>query len=252
MLKNIIHALATAARRLFGDWRALSVFFLLYLALLLLLYWFFTTGVATIMQVLLTFIVAVIAPLLFFVIQALSVSYTTGETRIGELLRHALKSSWKLLIVSLPLVLLAWLIAYLLNQIFYSETSLSKWAETSVGAFRVLLFYIALPLVAIHLWIAANREGLGAALKGVWRNLARALSLRSLLTYLTGFVLFAVIPYFLFFTRTSSKNAWLEMSLLGARLALGLLIVFFGWVLTVGALAKISSDETAANAPGQL
>jgi hypothetical protein len=201
------------------------------------------------MQVLLTFVVAVIAPLLFFVIQALSVSYTTGETRIGELLRHALKSSWKLLLVSLPLLLLAWLMAYALDRIFSSEVS--TWTERILGATRLLLFYIALPLVAIHLWITANREGLGAALKGAGRSLARALSLRSLLTYLTGFVLFAVIPYFLFFTRTSSKNAWLEMSLLGARVALGLVIVFFGWVLTVGALAKISSDEVAANAPGK-
>ena len=59
MLKNIINALAVAARNLFSNWRTLSVLVLLYAALLLTLYWFFTTGVATVWQVVLTFALTV-------------------------------------------------------------------------------------------------------------------------------------------------------------------------------------------------
>ena len=250
MLKNIINALAVAARNLFGNWRALSVFVLLYAALLLTLYWFFTTGVATVWQVVLTFALIVIVPLLFFLLQAMSVSYATGELNTGAWLKRALRDWWKLLLISLPLLLLAIGLSLLFDKgavKLEDQAHQGGGAKIMLTAFNVLRFvvlYIALPLVAIQLWIAASREALGAALKGMGRSLVRALSLRSLLTYLIGFVIFAVIPYFLFFTRTPAKNAWLEMSLLGMRLVMALLIIFFGWVVTVGALARIDQDRT--------
>ncbi|HZS08896.1 MAG TPA: hypothetical protein VFD58_28930 [Blastocatellia bacterium] len=268
MLKNIINALTTAARGLFGNWRALSAFFLLYLALLLALYWLFTSGVATIMQVLFTFVLAVIIPVLFFVIQAMSVSYTTSEAKIGALLKQSLRDCWRLLVIGLPLLLLAWLVSYLLGRFEENvvagaaeaarragssarSSSPVNWLGVMVTALRWLLLYIALPLVTIQLWIAASRTGLGAAIKGVGRSLARALAPRSLLTYLIGFVFFAVIPHFLFFTLTPAKNQWLELSLLGARVALALVFIFFGWVVTLGALAKIDADRTDGVTAGE-
>lgn len=254
MLNEIIRSIAAAARNLFSNWRTLSLLVLLYAALLLALYWFVTTGVATVWQVVLTFALIVIAPLLFFLLQALSVSYATGELTTGAWLKRALRDWWKLLLVSLPLVLLAIGLTLLFEKgaVKLEDRAHEGGAKFLLTAFSVLRFvvlYIALPLMAIQLWIAASREGLGAALKRVWRNLVRALSLRSLLTYLTGFVIFAVIPYFLFFTRTPAKNAWLEMSLLGMRLMMALMIIFFGWVVTVGALARISSDDATPVMP---
>ena len=268
MLKNIINALATAARRLFGNWRALAAFIGLYLTLLLSLYGFFSLRESSILQLLLTLVLAVVVPVLFFVLQAMSVSYTTEETQIGALLRQALRGWWKLLLVSIPLLLLAWGVATLLDwgegrvvekieatvTAARSVKSSLAWAKIIFSTLRFLLLCLVLPVMAVQLWITASRASLGAATKDAGRSLLRALSPRTLLTYLIGFVIFAVIPYFLFFTRTPAKNAWLEMSLFGGRLALALLLIVLGWVVTLGALAKLSipaEGESVSPQPGQ-
>ncbi len=251
---SVMTALSMAMRSLFGNWRALATFVGLYLALLLALYWFFALRESSIPQLLLTLVLAVIAPVLFFVLQAMSVSYTTGETQPGALVKRALHGWWKLLLLSLPLLLLAWGVAALLDwgegnvtekmeaarAAARSAKSSLAWVKMVFTILRFLLLYLALPLIAVQLWITASRASLGTAIKDAGRSLLRALSPRTLLTYLIGFVIFAVIPYFLFFTRTPAKNVWLEMSLFGARLALALLFILLGWVVTLGALAKLS------------
>lgn len=105
---------------------------------------------------------------------------------------------------------------------------------------RFLLLCIALPLATIHLWISTAHEGLRAALKGIGRTLARAFAPRAVLAYAIGLVIFGVVPYFLLFTRTPTKNAWVEIGLLSARLVLALLFALLGWVITLGALAKMT------------
>jgi hypothetical protein len=274
MLKNVVSAMTTATRRLIGNWRALITFVGLYVALLLVLYLFFTTREASIGQLLLTLLTAIAAPVLFFVLQTLGISYTAREASLGVLLKQSLRQWWRLILISLPLLLLAWLIAYLLGQLeLQVPAAMREAARTTVGtsrppsrdttlpiqwlgvvvtALRFLLLYLALPLATIHLWIVTAREGLGAAIRGVGRSLARAFAPRAVLIYACGLVVFGVIPYFLIFTKTPVSRWWLEVTLLGARLALALLFILFGWVITLGALASPATEglESRKNEAG--
>src|SRR5438309_971290 len=164
MIKRIFNALALAAQLLLGDWRALIILFVLYLAMLGAVYLFFVTREAT----------------------------------VGQLI-------------------------------------------------------LSLPLAAIHLWIETASSGLRKTIKSSPRILARALAPHPVLTYLIGFVFFAVVPYFLIVTRTQMTNAWLDFGLLTARLILAAALSLVGWVVTVGALGqlKASSGSERIAQPGE-
>jgi hypothetical protein len=108
----------------------------------------------------------------------------------------------------------------------------------AISTVQYLLFCLILPLAAIHLWIAAARDGLVQSFKRSPRILARAFAPRSVVIYVIGFIFFAVLPYFLVVTRTPVTNAWLDAGLLVGRLALAALFSLTGWVVTVGALAQ--------------
>lgn len=268
MLKNVMNSIMTAARHLLRSWRAIAAFLGLYLALLLALYFFVTTREASLWQILLTLLLAIAAPTLFFVLQAMGVSYMQDGTGIGSLLRRSLRECWKLILISVPLVLLAWLIVYLLGKLeinmlggirdaartaavvprsaVRTSQTAGRWLEITFTALRFLLFGIALPLAAIHLWIATAREGLGAALRGAGRALVRAFAPRAVLTYAVGLLIFGVIPYFLIFTHTSVGNWWIEVGLLSTRLALAFVFIVFGWVITLSALTE-STTGSAGN-----
>ena len=103
---------------------------------------------------------------------------------------------------------------------------------------RYLSFGLLLPLVAIHLWLATVRDGLGAAIRRLATLLARAFSPQSVLIYIVGFLIFAVVPYFLLFRTTQTKHAWLELSFLVVRLIVVYALTLFGWTITVRALAE--------------
>ena len=79
--------------------------------------------------------------------------------------------------------------------------------------------------------------------------LARAFSPQSVLIYIIGFLIFAVVPYFLLFRTTPNKHAWLELVLLGARVAAVFALTLLGWVITVKAIALLTtkSSEPIAN-----
>lgn len=255
MIRSVLGAMATATSRLLRNWRTLAVFLGLYAALLAVLYLFVVTREASLGQVLFTLTLATLAPGLFFLLQALGVSYTQSEGGLGALLRRALRDSWKLIVISLPLLLLAGLAIYLLGKLqayalaappppprppARNAAPSLPWLRVTFTTLRFLLLCIAFPLATIHLWIATAQEGLGAALQGVGPNLARAFAPRAVLAYAMGLVIFGVVPYFLLFTRTPAQNAWVEIGLLGARLALALLLALLGWVITLGALAKMT------------
>jgi hypothetical protein len=258
MIKDVIESILTAARKIFTNWGALLISFLLYAALHGVLYILITTREATLLQILLTFILPLIALLLFFTLQALGLSYIRIGVGPGYLLKRALKDCWKLLLMSLPLILLAWLIVYsigkaenhLLNQMtgltqtpgFDLRVTISgDWRLTALNWARVFLLYFVLPLIAIHLWITTLHEGMGAAIKSIGRSVARAFSPRSMLIYLVVVAFFGAIAYFLFFTKTPVENQWAELWLFGARLAMALVSVFLGWLLTLGSLAELTA-----------
>jgi len=103
-----------------------------------------------------------------------------------------------------------------------------------------------LPLAAAHLWLSAARVGLAATLKGLHRVLGRAFAPRSVLVYAVGFFLFGLMPYFVLFTRTPLTNGSAELTVFGARLALVFALTLVGWVVTLGALARVTPPEEGA------
>ena len=266
MLTETFNSIATAARTVLKSWRSMLLIAIVYAAFLGALYSFIAVREASVAQVIATFTLAIAAPLLFFILQGMIMgSIAAGDdTGVGSLLKRALSNFWKLLLISLPLIALAVLIAYLLakaqarlgTSLTETATEIPRrlaegareparpidWKAAIVATLRYLTFGLFLPLAAIHLWLAASREGLGHALKKIGSLLARAFSPRSVLVYVLGFIVFAIAPYFLLFRATPSKHAWLELTLFVARMAIVFALTLFGWVITVKTLALLSKD----------
>src|SRR5262249_39015046 len=201
MIKNVVGADKETGRRLLSNWRASLIILLLYVALLLVIYVFLSTMVATVGQVIINGLTVLIAPVIFFVIQAMGVSYMAheagaSESSAGRQLKRALNGFWKLVVVSIPIVLLGWLLAYLIGQIPAGTAAAAHeavrtasapvrtaahrapqpidWRGVAVAALQFLIYGIALPLAAANLWIATARDGLGPAIKRAHRTLYRS------------------------------------------------------------------------------
>src|SRR5262245_1963415 len=168
MIKDVFHTIATAALGLFANWAALLISLSMYFALIGALYLFFTIREATATQVALSLILPIAAVALFFLIQAMGLSYVRIGVGAGYLLKRSLKDCWRILLVSLPLILLAWLIVYLFGKVDQSlfggtlhvetsgvyrlavrpEVKGMEWVAVAVNAARILLLYCLLPLIA--------------------------------------------------------------------------------------------------------
>ena len=115
MLTETFQSIAAAARTVFRNWQSTLVIAIVYASLLAVLYFFVVVREATFVQVSLTFASALVAPLLFFVLQAMVASEAEGATAIS-LLKRSLVSFWKLILITLPLIALGILIIYLLGK----------------------------------------------------------------------------------------------------------------------------------------
>jgi hypothetical protein len=281
MLTETFHSITSAARSVLASWKTMLLIGAVYALLLALLYLFVSIKEATLAQVTLTFAFAITVPLLFFILQAMIASGSevrnegeNGSEHVtaGFVLRRSLSSFWKLILITLPLIALAVLIAYLLAkaQIRFgvtvndaATTSSQRLAEAAnrrpaarpidwkvalFSTIRYLCFGLILPLAAIHLWLATVRDGLGAAIRRVATLLARAFAPQSVLIYIAGFLIFAVAPYFLLFRTTQTKHAWLELSLLVGRLVVVFALTLFGWTITVRALGQPSPKHLSREA----
>jgi hypothetical protein len=275
-MKRILHAFASALRELFRRWGALIILLVLYLAMLGAIYQFFVTREATVGQLFLSLLFALAAPVLFLIIQTMAARYNQGSPRAWALLGGSLRDFWKLLVISLPLILIAVLAVYLFGKI---ETSAPAavvreavralpapprvatpkpqpvhWQSVAITTIEYLLFCLVLPLAAIHLWIGAARDGLKQTFKRSPRILARAFAPQSVVIYAIGFVIFAVVPYFLIVPKTPVSSAWwLDAGLLVARLLLAALFSLIGWVVTVGALGErgVASSTVSVAQPSE-
>ena len=69
MLTETFSSIVTAVRRVFANWRALLLVAIVYVALLVALYFFVAVREASVAQVVLTFALALLAPILFFFTQ---------------------------------------------------------------------------------------------------------------------------------------------------------------------------------------
>ncbi len=270
MLKTSFQSIAAAIRNVFSNWRAVLVAAVVYAALLAALYTFVVVREASMLQVALTFVLALAAPLLFFWLQSMIVGGIAEDhgASVGSLLKRSLVDLWKIIVVTLPLIALAILIGYLLMKAqtrwgapIPDETSdiprraaaASRdgsrpidWKIAGLSTVRYLLFGLVLPLAAIHVWLATARYGLIAALKRVGGIFSRAFSPQSVLIYVVGFIVFGVIPYFILFKSTTSTRAWLDVSLLATRVAIVFALTLLGWVITVKALSLSTAAPALA------
>jgi uncharacterized membrane protein len=249
MVKDVLHSIAAAAQRLFANWAALLISLSMYSALLGAIYLFFTISQATATQVALNLILPVAVVALFFMIQAMGLSYVRIGVGAAYLLKRSLEDCWRILLASLPLILTAWLIVYLfgkVDQTFFSE-SLTAGSKARAGgavalhAVQILLLHVLLPLIAIHLWIEAMSQGVAAAFLEFRRIVTRALAPRSLLIYAVICAVFGAIIYFLLFKKITFQGEWTELWAVGIKTALALLLAFIGWLLTLGSMAELTA-----------
>ena len=222
----------TAARSLLMNRRALLLILLTYAALLVAIWLFITTREATIAQLIMTFAVIVAAPALFFLLQALSVNYTSGATA-----RRLATGTLKVIVVTLPVIAMTSVAVYGLSK-FQSH-------PTIVTTVRYLLMAVVAPLLAIHFSVASSM-GLRALLKRLPRVVTRTFAPQSLFIYALGFAIFAVAPYLLLRENITIERPWLEFSVLILRLGLSALLILLGWVTTVGAISLLDRTDQLA------
>ncbi len=255
--------------KLFGRWWALSILFVVYLVMLGAIYLFFVTREEPIGQWLLSLLLAIAAPVLFLIIQTMAARYNEGSERAWGLLGGSLRDFWKLLVISLPLILIVVLAVYLFGKIETTtpaatvrETARAlpspprpltpkaqpvNWQTVAITTLEYLLFCLVFPLAAIHLWIGTARDGLKETFNRLARILVRAFAPQAVVIYAIGFVSFAVVPYFLIVTKTPASGAWLDAGLLVARLLLAALFSLVGWVVTVGAIGERGGESRAVS-----
>ena len=239
----------------------LAVFTLLYALLLVSAYFFIATREATVWQVLVTYVLLILLPAEFFIFQASII----GHVLDGKLhWRAIVVNAFKCFVVTIPVVLLAWGIYFLLNkwQVRYPPPVLAlsgppksqpvHWPTLLFGTLRFVIFGVALPLAAIHLWIevaACNlreslRSGGKAILSRLGKRFSGAFASESVLIYALGLILFALVPYLLLFVPVTVKGNKTDFAVFILRLVLSFVFTFIGWVVTVSTLAKLTIDTS--------
>ena len=246
---------------------ALAVFALLYALLLAAFFKFIWTREATVWQVFVTYALMVLIPALFFIYQAAIIDRVRDQKfRWGAILIDAVK----FFVATIPILLIAWLLYYLLNkwQAHYPVPPQSPVAgppppqplhlpSLIFATLRFVIMGVALPLTAIHLWIAiAGGEvrtlfagGAASFFKRISVAFARALASESVLIYALGLLFFFVIPYAILFVPFTPKGNKTDFAFFILRLALTFIFSFIGWVVTVSALTKSSLERSPAPAP---
>jgi hypothetical protein len=210
---SLPHSLTTAA-----------LFIGVYLACLGAPLLFAFTGLATLGEVVLAFLLPLVTVALFFYLQSLIVCYERRGTA-AELARRAWRVWPKLMLVSLPLVLPAALNIYLATL---NENALI------IGLRWLTLF--AVPPAAMHLWFAAAQKGALNAWRDVKHVLSAAYAPPAILLYALGLLLCAGVPYLLLVARVPLPNGNLLIVSFVVRLVLALVLSLTGWVAMVTAL----------------
>jgi hypothetical protein len=262
MIKPTIQRILATALQLLLRPRRLAIFAALYAGLLATVYGFMVVREATVIQVLLTLVLVVAAPVEFFILQALILE-TARNPRFEW--RRTLQTSLKLIAASLPFIIIGAGLFLALNQwqSHYPAPVAPPWLnETNMvqqnihrptllfATLRWLLFGVVLPLFAIHLWIGIstrdNRVGTGSKFSATLRIIrlaaTRAFTPSSMLTYTIGLLLFAMVPYAILFARIPINGARTDFTIFIGRLLLLFAVTLFGWLLTVTTLAREAFD----------
>jgi len=254
----------------FANLGALVVFAALYAFLLLASYVFIAIREATVWQVLVTYALIIFIPLGFFVLQA---SIIDRELDQKLRWRVILIDTLQFLLVTIPVLLIVWLLYYLLNKVAgrYPAPVVAlpppppvahaapppppppmplHWPSLIFSTLRFALLGVAFPLATIHLWIAVAGGGFrslfapGAKLffKRIGSALATAFSSNSVLIYGLGLIIFFVLPYLALVPTFTVKGNKAEFIVFGVRLLLAFVFSLVGWVVTLTALTRAGSD----------
>jgi len=237
---------------------ALLVFAIIYAFLLVASYIFIWIREATISQVLVTYALVILIPIGFFALQASIIDRALDQKFRWRVI---LIDTLKFLAVTIPVLLLACLLYYLLNKVaarypapVVAVTPVTQaahpapptppvtpplhWPSLIFSTLRFALLGVALPLTTIHLWIAVAGGEVRGLFKRIRSALARAFSSDSVLIYGLGLIIFVVLPYITLvpvFTLSGNKT---EFAVFALRLLLAFLFSLIGWVSTLSALAR--------------
>jgi hypothetical protein len=262
-LKLWLSAIATTITN-FG---ALLVFAAIYAVLLVASYFFISIREATIWQVLITYALMILIPLGFFTLQSAIVNRALDQSfRWRVILIDALK----FLALTIVVLLVVWLLHYLLNKIsarypapIVEVPPLDKaappkaaplhWPSLIFTTLRFVLWGVAFPLAAIHLWIAvAGGElrslfsaGAKSFFKRIGSALARAFSSHSVSIYGLGLIIFFVLPYVALIPKFTISGNKTEFAVFGLRLLLAFVFSLVGWVSTLTALTRTAPASPA-------
>ena len=271
-MKTTAKIILITARQMLRHPRSLAIFGVLYAALLASLYGFVATREATLGQIALTMVFLFLTPASFFLLQA-AIIHQARDRRIGW--RDALSSAGKLLVVTLPVIILGIALFVILNRwepqapagiaLPSSWPDAGNWSPSSgqtaptslhwptliFATLRWLIFGVALPLMTTGLWVEAVNcnwraragGGLRSLLHRLGRVAARAFAVGSVVTYTVGLVLFALIPYALLFVAVPATGPRTEFAIFIARLALAFVFTLLGWVLTLATLTQQTFSE---------
>jgi hypothetical protein len=211
----------------------------------------------------------VLIPALFFIYQAAIIDRIRDQKfRWGVILIDAVK----FFVATIPILLIAWLLSYLLNkwQLRYPAPSMPSlpagsaaatqplhWPTLVFATLRFVLIGVALPLTAIHLWIAVAggeiralfADGASPFFKRIGGAFARAFASESVLIYALGLLIFFVIPYAILFVPFNPKGNKTDFVFFILRLVLTFIFSLIGWVVTISALTRNSLETSPAPAP---
>lgn len=274
-MTNILKLWFSAIATTFANLGALLVFAVIYAVLLLASYRFISIHEATVWQVLLTYALMILIPLVFFALQA---SIIDRELDQKLRWRVILIDTLKFLAVTIPVLLLVWLLYYLLNKVAarypapvvvvappptaaaHPTTPIPPatppplhWPGLIFSTLRFALLGVAFPLATIHLWIVVAggefmglfRPGVKSFFKRIGPALAAAFSSQSVLIYGLGLIVFFVVPYVALVPTFTVKGNKTEFIVFGLRLLLAFLFTLIGWVITLTALARGVPDVPA-------
>ena len=249
-----------------ANFGALLVFATIYAVLLVASYLFISIREATIWQVLITYALMILIPIGFFIMQDSIINRVLDQKfRWRVILIDALK----FLVVTIPVLLVVWLLFYLLNKVSARypaplvevlpinlaappttqtppATPAIHWPSLIFATLRFVLLGVAFPLATIHLWIAVAGSGFrtlfGHGAKSFFKRigsaLAAAFSSDSVLMYGLGLIIFFVLPYITLVPTFTIKGNKTEFAVFVLRLLLSFLFSLIGWVSTLTALAR--------------
>ncbi|HEY0724791.1 MAG TPA: hypothetical protein VGD41_12535 [Pyrinomonadaceae bacterium] len=262
-----------------ANFGALLIFAIIYAVLLVACYLFISIREATVVQVFITYALMILIPLGFFLLQSSIINRALDQKFRWRVI---LIDAVKFLAVTIPVLLIVWLLYYLLNKISArypapvvalppvnvagppapqtpAATPPLHWPSLFFTTLRFVLLGVALPLAAIHVWIAVAggelhalfSDGVKSFFKRIGSALARGFSSPSVFTYGLGLLVFFVLPYVALVPTFTFGGNKTEFAVFSLRLLLAFLFSLIGWTATLTALARtvpaLPAEESAPN-----